>query len=127
MRDYDAEYKAAQEAKEVKTVTPSYVEFKKKGDTVVGLLKGKTSVKSSAGEGFYNQYVVETSKGMVKFALGAATDREIQAVVKSGHTYAFTFEEKVALKGGRSVNKFKVVEFGTPEEEGPPMDDDIPF
>uniref|UniRef100_A0A6H1ZNP2 Uncharacterized protein n=1 Tax=viral metagenome TaxID=1070528 RepID=A0A6H1ZNP2_9ZZZZ len=127
MRDYDQEYKDAQEAKEVKTVTPSYVEFKKKGDTVVGLLKGKTSVKSSAGEGFYNQYVVETSKGMVKFALGAATDREIQATVKAGHTYAFTFEEKVALKGGRSVNKFKVVEFGEPEVEEAPPDDEIPF
>ena len=127
MRDYDKEYKAAQEAKTVETVTPAYVEFKKKGDTVVGLLKGKTSVKSSAGEGFYNQYVVETSKGMVKFALGAATDREIEPVLRSGHTYACTFEEKVALKGGRSVNKFKVVEFGTPEVEEPPLDDDIPF
>ena len=127
MRDYDKEYKAAQEAKDVQTVTPSYVEFKKKGDMVVGLLKGKTSVKSSAGEGYYNQYVVETSKGMVKFAMGAATDREIQDTVRRGHAYAFTFEEKVALKGGRSVNKFKVIEFVKYGEDGPPLDDDIPF
>lgn len=127
MSEYQKQYDEAQKAGETKTVTPTYVEFKKKGDMIVGRLQGRTTVRSQSDEGTYYQYVVDTDKGLVKFALGRATDREIESTVKVRHTYAFTFEEKVALSGGRSVNKFKVVEFGTPEEEGPPQDDEIPF
>jgi len=127
MTEYQKQYDEAKKAGEVKTITPEYVEFKKAGDTIVGLLKGKTVVEGQKDGSTYNQYVVMTDKGLVKFALGRATDREIEPMLKNGHVYAFTFEEKVKLSGNRTVNKFKVVEFGTPE--GPPEigDEDIPF
>jgi len=71
--------------------------------------------------------MVDTDKGMVKFALGQATDREIEPVLRPGNLYAFMFEGKEDLLGGRTVNKFKVVEFG--QAEGPPKteDDNILF
>jgi len=127
MTEYQKQYEAAQKAGETKTITPEYVEFKKAGDTVVGLLRGWTPVSSAKDEGTYNQYVVDTDKGLVKFALGRATDREISLMLKVDHAYAFVFEGNVKLSGARTVNKFKVVEFGKPEEEGSPPDDDIPF
>jgi len=127
MRDYEKEYKEAQKAGEVATITPSYVEFEKDGDTVIGLLKGKSTVESSKDQGSYYQYMVETSKGMVKFAMGRATDREIEPMLRVNHLYAFTFEGKVKLTGGRSVNKFKVVECLRHIGEDDLPDDDIPF
>jgi len=127
MTEYQKQYETAKKAGEVKSITPSYVEFKKKGDTIVGLLRGKSIVEGQKDGSIYNQYLVDTDTGLVKFALGRATDREIEPLLKMGHTYAFTFEEKVALSGGRTVNKFAVVEFGRPEVEGPPVDDNIPF
>jgi hypothetical protein len=127
MTEYSKEYEEAVKAGETKTISPEYLEFKKAGDIIVGLLKGKSVVESSRGQGSYNQYMVDTDKGMVKFALGQATDREIEPVLRPGRTYAFIFEGKEKLTGGRSVNKFKVVAFGV--TEGPPNvgDDDIPF
>ena len=127
MTDYQKQYDDAKKAGEVKSITPTYMEFKKAGDTIVGLLKGKTLVEGQKDGSTYSQYVVMTDKGLVKFALGRATDREIEPMLRNGHVYAFTFEEKVKLSGNRTVNKFKVVEFGEPE--GPPDmgDDDEPF
>jgi len=127
MSEYQKQYEEAKKAGEVTTITPTYVEFKKAGDTIVGLLRGRSVVEGQKDGSTYNQYMVKTDKGMVKFALGRATDREIEPLLKVGHVYAFTFEEKVALSGGRTVNKFKVVEFGTPEREESTLDDDIPF
>jgi len=127
MTEYQKQYQEAVKAGETKTISPTYVEFKKAGDVVVGLLKGKTVVESSRGQGSYNQYMVDTDKGMVKFALGQATDREIEPVLKSGNTYAFIFEGKEKLTGGRSVNKFKVVEFGRAVVEDEVPEDDLPF
>jgi len=127
MTEYQKQYEEAVKAGEIKTVSPTYVEFKKAGDAIVGLLKGRTVVESSRGQGSYNQYMVDTDKGMVKFALGQATDREIEVVLKPGNTYAFIFEGKEKLTGGRSVNKFNVVAFGPEARAGEGPDDDIPF
>ena len=127
MSEYSKQYEDAKKAGELKTITPTYMEFKKAGDTIVGLFKGKTVVEGQKDGSTYNQYVVMTDKGLVKFALGRATDREIQPMLRPGHIYAFTFEDKVKLSGNRTVNKFKVVEFGEPEVEKSPPDDDIPF
>jgi len=127
MTTYVEKYKEAKAKGETKTVTPDYVEFKKKGDCVIGLLKGIAVVESSKTGKAYNQYLVMTDRGLVKFALGNATDNELRDIVKRGKVYAFTFQGKEDLGGGRSVNKF-LIELLDIDDEEPPMDeDDIPF
>jgi len=120
-------YDEAVKAKTTVVVTPKYIEFEKKGDCVVGILKGISQVSSSRGEGTYNQYLVDTDMGMCKFAMGSATDKEIQLLLKIGVLYAFTFKGKEKLGQGRSVNKFlvEVVSFDIDSYTDNP--DDVPF
>lgn len=120
-------YKQAKADKTLKTLTPTYIEWKAKGDTIIGIYKGVAEVASSRGEGTYNQYLVETDNGMVKFALGSATDREIALALKTDRLYAFEFKEKVSIGGGRSVNKFEVSEIPMPDPIEGKVGDDIPF
>jgi len=101
-------YEQAKTSKVLRSLSPTFIEFKKKGDTVIGKLVAVTQVTSSKSQGFYNQYVVETDGGLVKFALGSATDREIEPLLEVGELYAFTFLSKESLGGGRSVNKFQI-------------------
>jgi len=127
MSTYVEQYKQAKAKGETKVLTPDYVEFKKKGDCVVGRLKGVVIVESPKTGKAYCQYLAETDKGLVKFAMGNATDNEVRDVLKRGRVYAFTFQSKEDLGGGRQVNKFLIEELDT-EEEGPPLaDEDVPF
>lgn len=125
--NYKEAFEKAKNTGAAKSVTPTYVEFAKKGDLQVGRLRGTTDVQSSVSEGTYKQYLVETDKGLVKFALGSATDREIAPLLVVGNIYAFEFVGKEKLSGGRSVNKFEVIHI--PESEGERVggDEDIPF
>jgi len=120
-------YKQAKERGELKVLTPDYVEFKKKGDVILGRLKGISVVTSTSTGQSYNQYLVETDKGMGKFALGNATDNEIRPLLNNGKLYSFEFLGQEKLGGGKSVNKFNIVEVLEP---APPVTDnpeDVPF
>ena len=127
MTTYVEKYSEARAKGETKTVTPDYVEFKKKGDCVIGLLKGIAVVESSKTGKAYNQYLVMTDNGLVKFALGNATDNELRDIVKRGKVYAFTFKGKEDLGGGRSVNKFLIELLDIDNEESSMDEDDILF
>jgi hypothetical protein len=110
-----------------KDLTPLFFQFKNPGDSVVGLMKGWTPTKSTLGGGDYNQYLVETDEGLVKFALGEATDKELSASIERGKIYAITFEGQVKGKQGRTINKFKVVELDpTLVSEEPSVPDEPP-
>ena len=91
-------------------LTPSYMEWKKEGDNVTGRLMSISQVKSSLSEGFYNQYVFETDNGLVKFRLGGATDNETGKLMHVAGIYIIEFLGKEKIKGGKSLNRFKVIE-----------------
>jgi len=120
-------YNEAIKAKTLRTVTPKYIEFKKAGECVVGILKGISSVGSSRDESSYNQYLVDTDMGMSKFAMGSATDKEVQPLLVIGVLYAFTFKGKEKLDAKRSVNKFLIEEVGYVEMPITGNPDDVPF
>jgi hypothetical protein len=94
----------------VKDLTPSFLEWKEKNTKIVGKYVGAVSVKSGLSEGSYNQYLFDTDAGLIKFHLGAATDGEIAGQLVSGHIYVIEYLGKEKLKGGHTVNKFKVIE-----------------
>ena len=89
-------------------LTPTYVEFSKKGDGVVGRLKAVSSVESGLSEGTYNQYLFDTDEGLIKCAFGRATDKEAGQLMTIGGVYQVDFQGKVTITGGRQVNKFQI-------------------
>ena len=91
-------------------MTPIYFEFKDKGSKIVGKLKGVAAVQSSLSAGTYNQYLMEADAGLTKFHLGAAVDKEVAPMMRVDQIYYIEYLGKVKISGGRSVNKFKVLE-----------------
>lgn len=124
--NYEEEYKKAKKAGETEDLTPEFFQFDKKGDMIVGLFKARSSVQGRLG-GEYNQYIFETDKGLVKFALGGASDAEVGTSFTQGVCYAIIFEGKVKLEGGRHVNKFTVEMFTPGGSEPVGGKDDTPF
>jgi len=127
---YKEMLQAAKKQNLLKSLSPIYFQFTKKGDSVVGRLKGIVEVQGSRGGQGYNQYLLETDDGLLKFALGSATDKEIEAQLKREHVYVFTFQGKEKLSGGREVNRYEVFEIPELGEEA--LDDaggeeDVPF
>jgi hypothetical protein len=119
--------KLAEKAKAIVDLTPAFLEFKKAGDGVTGRLKNVSQVQSGLSEGQYNQYLFETDDGLVKCAMGAATDKEAGAMMKIGRVYVVEYKGKEKISGGRSVNKFKIIEIDEgllPKAMG---DKDVPF
>jgi len=116
MDSYKSLYEQAKKADNVRPLTAEYKKFEKKGDSVLGRLVGVTPVASTLGGGEYNQYLMETDEGLVKFALGRAGDSEIGAVMKVEKIYYVEFQGQEDIAGGRRVNKFKCEEVGFGEE-----------
>lgn len=116
MKYKEAHAKAVKE-KRVEKVTPDYIEFKKEGMVVIGRFVGFSTVSSSRGEGTYNQYLFHSDAGLIKFAVGSATDKEIMPLLIRGQVYSVQYLGKEKLSGARTVNKFMVnhIEL-TPEE-----------
>jgi len=112
MGNYVKQLEVAKKAGQLKDLTPEYRKFEKKGDLIVGAFISKALVSSGLGEAGYNQYVFDTDDGVVKFHMGKAADNEVSEVFTPGMVYAITYQGKESISGGRTVNKFDVVEVG---------------
>jgi len=123
---YEEMYREAVKAKALKNLTPDFHAWQKEGEALVGKLISRAPVDSSLGQGSYMQYLMETDQGLVKFALGAATDKELAGILKDGGVYRVEYLGQVPIKGGRRVNRFRVYEISTPEPEEI-TDADVPF
>jgi len=113
---FEKYYQKQKKAKVIRQLTPAFMEWKTKGQTLIGAFVSKASVQSKSAEQTYYQYIFETDNGLIKFHLGKATDNEIAEVFQRGVVYAVTFNGKEQIQGGRSVNKFNIVEIGYAEE-----------
>lgn len=124
---YSEMYQTRQQEGRIKDLTPEYITFEEKGDTLVGRLIGVTDVISTLNEGTYNQYLLETDDGMKKFAMGNATDKEMINTLIVGGIYAITYQGKEQLKGGRRVNKFSIESIPEFDDVLVGGDEDRPF
>jgi len=123
---FTEEYEKAKKQKEVTDLTPEFLTWEKKGDTIVGEYKGRSQVHGSFDSDYY-QYIFNTDKGLVKFHLGAASDADIGTSLKVNACYAITFQGQTKLKGGKRVNKFTVEGFVIEGNEPVGGEDDVPF
>jgi len=115
-------HKKAEKEERTEKITPEYVTFEKEKAFVVGQFIGYAEVASSQGDGFYNQYLFNTDIGLVKFAVGSATDKEIIPLMRIGEVYHVEFHGKEKLDAKRSVNKFLVNHIPLTPEERADMD-----
>jgi len=121
MVDFKKLYEEAKKKGTLKQRTPEFIKFETPGQMVIGEFVSANTVKSSLNDGNYNQYIFQTDNGLVKFSLGAASDAELEAVLIQGCLYAIEFLGNEKISGGRSVNKFNVVEineFETTQKNG---------
>ena len=105
-----------------KSLSPDFHEWKKTGQTLVGKFVASSPIKSTLSEDTYNHYLFETDEGLIKFALGGATDKEAGILMIPGRVYVVEYQGKIDISSGRRVNKFGVSELTdldeTPLEEG---------
>lgn len=113
---YKEQYEEAVKSKLGRMLSAEYVAFEKKGQQVIGRLLSKNAVSSSLGSGEYNQYLLDTDDGLVKLALGKATDGEAGALMVVGGIYSIVFEGQEKLKGGRKINRFTILELEASEQ-----------
>jgi len=125
--NYKDMQKKAEKVKAIEDLTPTYFEFEKKGDEIVGRYKGRSPVKSSLGEGEYHQYLFETDDGLIKFAMGQSTDKEAGALMGVNGVYVVTFQGKQKISGGRSVNKFTIHKIDEAAVVGEEEGEEAPF
>uniref|UniRef100_A0A6M3LC85 Uncharacterized protein n=1 Tax=viral metagenome TaxID=1070528 RepID=A0A6M3LC85_9ZZZZ len=111
-KTYRKMYENASKSKAVKQLTPTYHEWKKENDQVIGAFVTKTEVQSRLGGAAYNQYLFDTDEGLIKFALGRMADSELSDQFVRGNIYSITYNGKEKIAGGRSVNRFSVEEIG---------------
>ena len=124
---YKEQYEEVTKAKSGRKLSAKYIEWKDKGQQVIGRLLSKNAVDSSLGSGSYFQYLFDTDDGLVKIALGKATDGEAGALMIIGGIYSITFGGQEKLKGGRKINKFEVIEIEVAEQTRVGGSGDIPF
>lgn len=115
MSSYNELYQAAKKEGALKSLTPEYKSWEKTGDMIIGAFVSAADVQSSAGPGTYKQYLFDTDVGLVKFALGKATDNEASAILEKGIIYVVTFKGKEKISGGRTINNFTIEEVGPAE------------
>ena len=113
--------------KQVKELTANYIEWKEKGQTIIGRYESRNAVKSQSKDGFYYQYLFDTDDGNVKFALGSATDNAAASLMSIGGIYQVTYEGKVKLSAGRQMNKFTILELEAGDGSAVGGGSDTPF
>lgn len=124
---YKEQLEAAKKDNVVRQLSAKFIEWKEKGQHLVGRLVARVSVSSSLGAGQYNHYLFETDDGLVKFALGRATDNEAGQLMGKGGVYSVTFQGQDQITGGRKINRFDIFEVEAPVESVVGGQSDIPF
>lgn len=111
-------FELAQKKGTAKNITPEFIPWEKKGQTVLGQFISKNLVKSREDDKTYGQYLFKTDIGLAKFSMGGAADNEYAETMIPGNVYHITFEGQEKLSGKKKVNKFTVLDLGLlPDDE----------
>ena len=111
---YEEKYNDAISEGKVKELSADYKKWEKSGDTILGSYESSNSVVSKMGSQPYNQYLFNTDDGMVKFALGRATDNASASLMEFGGVYCITFKGQEKIGSGRKINTFEILEIDKP-------------
>lgn len=119
---YIDDYKQAVKDGRAENIIPDWIEWTKVDQIVIGKLLDVIPIEGDKGS--YNQYLLLTDNGLEKFAVGNATDREIEPSLERNQVYAFTYLGQEKLAGGRKMNRFTVEFIAPVDSEASPVPDD---
>jgi hypothetical protein len=117
METFKELYEKSKSNKTVRKLETEFRELGKKGEFVLGRLKGITEIKSKVNEGTFNMYLFDTDTGPVKVILGTKADTDVAPLMVIDRVYRIEYEGKEKLGGGREMNLFKCEELGVVSEE----------
>lgn len=127
MSTYEEMAKEARDSGQVRNLSPIWRDWKKAGDTVIGVFKSRATVISQTNQKPFETYTFDTDGGLVRFLLGGVTDRDVGVLLMPDHLYQVTFEGQEKLQGGRKMNKFIVEEIITADESIGEPTEELPF
>lgn len=110
-------YEKSKQTKTLKILETEFREWTKKGEMLIGRLKGINEVQSRTNEGVFNMYLFETDTGPVKVILGTGIDTDVAPLMVIDRIYKVEYQGQIALGGGRKMNKFSCEEVGIVSEE----------
>jgi hypothetical protein len=108
---YREQFEQAQKEGRTLNLDPTFVKLEKQGDTLIGRLLRRETVKAKAGGGTFDTYIFETDEGLRKTKFGAATDKQIGKSMADGAVYRIEFLGQEKLPEGTKVNRFKIEEY----------------
>lgn len=117
METFKELYDRSKQTKTLKTLETEFLEWGKKGEWILGRLKGITEVQSRTNEGTFNMYLFETDTGPVKVILGTGIDTDVAPLMVIDRIYRVEYQGQISLGGGRKMNKFNCEEVGIVSEE----------
>jgi len=124
---YKEQYDKAVKEKVTKSLSAKFIEWKDKGQQIIGRLLARNAVASQLGGGTYFHYLFQTDEGLVKISLGRATDNDAGQLMGKDGVYSVTFQGQEKISGGRKINKFDIVEIEAPVESAVGGASDVPF
>ena len=110
MVKYEDLYKAAKKAGSIRNLSPIRKEWKKKGDSLIGVFKGVGEIESKAFGSTFFSYQFETTDGNVKCIFGAQIDNEVRPFLVPGKIYRFEYLEDKDTGKGNPMKVFSVEE-----------------
>jgi len=108
MGKYADLYSNAKEKEAAVPLTYEIVRWSEEGQTIVGKVLKIEPFYGSSNEVECDKYLVDTDDGLKSLVLGASTDKQLNGQVQAGMIVAITYRGKVALEGGRHVNRFDI-------------------
>lgn len=110
MTNYEKAAKAAQKARATRKLTPTWIEWKKQGQYVVGKFLGRETVVGKTFVGEFEKYRMMTDDGPIEFKLGAASDRDTGCFLEEGSVYIITYKGEENTGKGNPRHVFEVEE-----------------
>lgn len=106
---YSEAASAAKKAGTAVSLKPVWTPFKKQGQTICGLLKGKETVEGRTFKGSFVKYTMDTDEGMIQFKMGSASDKDIGVGMEIGEIYEISFEGQTKLDENSTRNDFECI------------------
>jgi len=107
---YETMYKKAKAAGKEKQVSVDFYNWEQEGQILVGRLIDSEETESDTCEGKYNKYTFDTDLGLVGVICGKMFDLLVEDKKLIGKVLSIEYLGKRDLKGGKTVNRYKVFE-----------------
>ena len=110
---YAEQYEKAVAEKLAQKIDISIHRWEHEGDKLVGRVLAVDRKESDTFDSEYSQYLLETDGGYVATIFGASVDMLFKTENPVGNVYAFEYQGKRKLDGGRQMNVFTVYKIPT--------------